>query len=26
VEVFGPGFKVTDASSELDADLAGLRH
>jgi hypothetical protein len=21
VEVFGPGFKVTDASSELDADL-----
>jgi hypothetical protein len=26
VEVFSPGFKVTDASGELDADLAGFGH
>jgi len=26
VEFFGPGFEVTDASSELDADLAGFGH
>jgi hypothetical protein len=24
VEVFGPGFKVTDAAGELDADLTGF--